>query len=132
MRVGYASETEDRMGRVWRKQHKLEAKLDEDGQRPKGMRSQTYERIRAQIEAVEERKDAVCYLGIMSMIRCGGMTLDALPPALRRDIRACETLFLQPGAPKKASWHAKHLDFPTSGVLMGHAKEPELLSKPHA
>jgi hypothetical protein len=63
MRLSYASEADDAMGRLWRKQRKLEAKLGEDYQKPKGMRPRTYEHICAQIDEVEVRKDAAFCLG---------------------------------------------------------------------
>lgn len=58
MRLAYASEADDKLSRLWRKLRKLEAKLGEDYRRPKGMRHRTYERIFAQMDEVEERKDA--------------------------------------------------------------------------
>lgn len=55
--VSYASQSEDDMGRAWRAQYKLEAKLGENGRRPKGMRWATYERIFDGIEKCEAAKD---------------------------------------------------------------------------
>ena len=63
------------MGRLWRKQHKLEARLEDGYLKPKWMRMSTYERIWTQIEKVEERKDVVCTMGIMRLMRRSGMTL---------------------------------------------------------
>jgi hypothetical protein len=72
LRLGYFSETEDLIGRLWRKQRKLEGRLGENYQRPKGMRQRTYERIWTQIEDVEERKDhAFCLRAAAFLWRSG-------------------------------------------------------------
>lgn len=55
--VSYSSQSEDDMGRAWRAQHKLEAKLGENWRRPKGMRCATYERLLDRINAAEEARD---------------------------------------------------------------------------
>lgn len=61
MRLGYSSEAEDMLDRLWRKQRKLEAKLGEGYRRPKGMHQRTYERVIERIGQVEEAKeDAFC------------------------------------------------------------------------
>lgn len=44
-RLVYASQSEDQLGRTWRKQQKLEARLGENWRRPKGMHRKTRERI---------------------------------------------------------------------------------------
>ena len=44
-RVAYASQSDEVIGRSWRRQAKLEAKLGPDWQRPKGMHWQTRERL---------------------------------------------------------------------------------------
>jgi hypothetical protein len=62
LKLAYASEAEDKSGRLWRKQSKLEAKLREDGGRSKGMRARTYERYLARIDAVEEERDREFFL----------------------------------------------------------------------
>jgi hypothetical protein len=62
------------MGRLWRKQNKLEARLGENCQKPKWMRKRTYERIWTQINDLEERQVA-CWTGIMRIMRRSGMTL---------------------------------------------------------
>jgi hypothetical protein len=69
MRLAYASEAEDPVGRLWRKQRKLEAKLGKDYQRPKGMRLRTYERIQMKIKAVEEAKDLDFMLTVEALMR---------------------------------------------------------------
>ena len=58
LKLGYSSESEDLMGRLWRKQHNLEAKLRDGYLKPKWMRMRTYERIWTQIDVIEERKDS--------------------------------------------------------------------------
>ena len=57
-RVAYSSQSDDTLDRMWRKQAKLEARLDDDWQRPKGMRRHTYERLVDRLEECEERRDA--------------------------------------------------------------------------
>lgn len=69
LRLGYLSESEDAMGRLWRKQQKLEARVGENGERPKWMRERTYERIRERIFAVEEAKDYVFGIGAAALLR---------------------------------------------------------------
>lgn len=56
-RVAYLSQSEDALGRAWRKQHKAEAKLGPDGERPRGMHSATYERLSTIICECEELRD---------------------------------------------------------------------------
>lgn len=57
-RVAYTSQSEDEMGRAWRRQRRLEHRLGEDYERPKGMHLKTYERICDGIDACEAAKDA--------------------------------------------------------------------------
>lgn len=59
LRLIYQSQCEDAVTRLWRKQRKLEAKLADGGGKPKGMHSQTFERICEQIAAAEIAKDEV-------------------------------------------------------------------------
>lgn len=54
MRLGYASEAESRFDRVNRKFHKLQAKLGQNGEKPKWMRWRTFDRLCAQLEAADE------------------------------------------------------------------------------
>ena len=56
-RIAYLCQSEDSIGRAWRRQHKVEAKLGEDGVRPKGMHSTTYARLQEVIEGCEIEKD---------------------------------------------------------------------------
>lgn len=53
MNLGYESEAEDVVGRLWRKQLKLEARLGADGEKPKWMRWRSYKRLCERIDAVE-------------------------------------------------------------------------------
>jgi hypothetical protein len=56
--IAYASQSEDEFGRGWRRQSRLEARLRENWQRPKGMHWATYERLLAAIWDCEEKRDA--------------------------------------------------------------------------
>lgn len=55
--VVYTSQSEDRIGRLWRRQRKLEARLGENWRRPKGMHRTTRERILNGIFELEERRE---------------------------------------------------------------------------
>lgn len=57
-RVAYGSQSDDDMGRAWRKQHKAEALLGKDWARPKGMHATTRARLMEVIFACEARRDA--------------------------------------------------------------------------
>jgi hypothetical protein len=78
LKLGYSSEAEDAMDRLWRKQRKLEAKSGDSDEKPKWMRMRTYECIWAKIDDVEERKDVVCMAGIMRFMRRSAMTFEDL------------------------------------------------------
>lgn len=56
-RVVYASQSEDVLDRMWRKQSKLERWLGKNWQRPKGMRLRTYEALRERIWDLERGRD---------------------------------------------------------------------------
>lgn len=56
-RVAYSSKSEDAMNRAWRKQRKIEAKLSEHWQRPKGMHHTTHERLLTVICDCEQMRD---------------------------------------------------------------------------
>lgn len=59
-RVAYASQSEDELGRLWRKQLRLEARLGANWRRPKGMRQHTYWRLfKALAECEENRAGAL-------------------------------------------------------------------------
>lgn len=55
--VSYGSQSEDALGRAWRRQYKLEARLGEDWKRPAGMHRTTHERILSRIFACEDRRE---------------------------------------------------------------------------
>lgn len=57
-RIAYASQSGDALDRVWRRQQRIEAKLGEDWQRPKGMHHSTYDRLMSRILDCEERREA--------------------------------------------------------------------------
>ena len=77
-RLAYASQSEDVIGRLWRRQSKAEARLQEDWQRPKGMRHATYERVISTIVACEQGRDCALEGMLANMIR--------RHPALRSDL----------------------------------------------
>lgn len=56
-RVAYASQSDDLVGAAWRRQARIEARLGENWQRPKGMRRQTYERLLAALSDCESQRD---------------------------------------------------------------------------
>lgn len=57
-RVAYASQSDDDVGRAWRKQWKAEAKLGEHWRRPKGMHQSTHSKLIAVILECEQQRDA--------------------------------------------------------------------------
>ena len=57
-RVSYSSQSCDLMDRMWRKQSKIEGRLGEHWQRPKGMRHRTYTTILDALEDCEVRRNA--------------------------------------------------------------------------
>jgi len=58
-RLVYASQSDDRSGRAWRAQSKLELKLDPNWKRPKGMHHATHQLIVQRIVALEELRDSL-------------------------------------------------------------------------
>jgi hypothetical protein len=54
MRLAYASEAESRADRINRRSQKLQSKLGENGEKPKGMRWQTFDRICAQLDTLDQ------------------------------------------------------------------------------
>ncbi len=56
-RVSYSSQSEDALDRTWRVQRKIEAKLGEYWQRPKGMRQRTYRALIHRLTDAEERRE---------------------------------------------------------------------------
>lgn len=67
-RLVYASQSDDLIGRTWRREHKAEAKLGEGWQRPKGMHQTTRERLLGIIvECQEQRHGALAdFLAVMT------------------------------------------------------------------
>jgi len=65
MRLAYASEAESKIDRINRKFHKLEAKLGEDGEKPKWMRWRTFERICERLDVADAA------WGLMVLARLG-------------------------------------------------------------
>lgn len=58
--VVYTSQSEDAIGRSWRRQRKLERRLGEDWRRPKGMHHRTRDRLLERVFACEElREEAI-------------------------------------------------------------------------
>lgn len=56
-RVAYASQSDDVLGRTWRKQSKIERRLAPNWQRPKGMHQATHARLVQGVVECEERRD---------------------------------------------------------------------------
>ncbi len=72
-RVAYTSQSEDAIGRGWRRQQKIEARLAPNWQRPKGMWRRTFERLSGQVFEIESERD--CALaGLLGRL---GMVADA-------------------------------------------------------
>ncbi len=67
-RLAYASEGESPIDRCWRAQRKLEAKLADDFERPKGMRRKTFKRINDKWVALEERKDDLLWPNFLRIV----------------------------------------------------------------
>ena len=57
-RLAYASQSDDAIGRGWRRQQKIEAQLGANWNRPKGMHRTTYERLLSIIWDCEETREA--------------------------------------------------------------------------
>jgi hypothetical protein len=55
--VVYGSQSEDAMGRAWRRQSRLEARLGADWRRPKGMHHRTHRKLMEAILACEQARD---------------------------------------------------------------------------
>ena len=56
-RIAYGSQSDDSLGRTWRRQAKLEARLGPHWQRPKGMHHATRTRLLSAIFDCEEQRD---------------------------------------------------------------------------
>ena len=57
-RIAYGSQSDDALGRTWRKQRKIERRLGEHFQRPKGMHQTTFAKLLAKISDCAEQRDA--------------------------------------------------------------------------
>lgn len=55
--VAYYSQSEDLMGRAWRQQRKIEARLIDGWRKPKGMHWKTCNRLQDKINECEQQKD---------------------------------------------------------------------------
>lgn len=55
-KVAYASQSEDKMDRAWRKQRKIERRLGDHHERPEGMHFRTYLRLKGQIAQCETQR----------------------------------------------------------------------------
>jgi hypothetical protein len=64
-RVAYSSQSEDVMARTWREQRRIEERLGDDWQRPKGMRQRTYGRLLDRLADCElRREEAFCVAAV--------------------------------------------------------------------
>jgi uncharacterized protein YjiS (DUF1127 family) len=68
LRAGPASTREDATSRLWRKKRKLEAMLDNEGEKPRGMHWQTYNRICDQLDNLEEELDQQFFIGAVRIL----------------------------------------------------------------
>ena len=66
-RIAYASQSDDAMGRNWRRQGKLESRLGQWWARPRGMHRETHERLMSAILDCERRRDAALdqFVGVL-------------------------------------------------------------------
>lgn len=76
LRLGYASECEDRMGRLWRKMRKLEARLVDGELKPKWMRWKTFDRISASMDEIDDALDAEFFRRCAGFFARHGMAPD--------------------------------------------------------
>lgn len=76
-RVAYSSQAEDAIGRTWRKQAKIEARLGDNWERPKGMRIRIYNLLINSLIGCEQRRDEA--FGIVAMRLFGNTLKDRLP-----------------------------------------------------
>ena len=67
-RLAYTSESESPVDRCWRAQRKLEAKLTDNGERPRGMHRRTFDRICERWAELEERKDDLSLPGLLRIL----------------------------------------------------------------
>lgn len=78
LRLVYLSEAEDAMGRLWRKQRKIEGRLL-DGenyyQKPKGMHWRTFNQLTDKIDKIEQQKDMACFAHLGPLLMRSGLKL---------------------------------------------------------
>ena len=72
-RVAYYSQSEDAIDRMWRKQRKIEAKLER-----KGLHEKTKEKLWARWNEAEARKDRLFTLRMMPLMQRWGTSLDEI------------------------------------------------------
>jgi hypothetical protein len=72
-RVAYSSQSDGVLDRMLRKQAKIEARLDDDWRRPKGMRRQTYERLLDTLEDCAARRDAAFIVAAQRLLGRAGL-----------------------------------------------------------
>ncbi len=65
VKVTYASQCEDSLGRTWIKQSKIEARLVDGWHRPKGMHRKTYERLYDAVAGCDQKRN----LALMSVMQ---------------------------------------------------------------
>lgn len=68
-RVAYSSQSDDELDGLWRKQATLEKRLGKKWQRPKGMRSRTYECLLGQLWGLEERRNRAFALAVSRLMK---------------------------------------------------------------
>ena len=68
-RIAYSSQSDDAMGRAWRTQAKIEARLGPNWTRPKGMHQATRERLLSLIWDCEARRDLALARFVDVMLR---------------------------------------------------------------
>ncbi len=78
LRLGYASECEDRTGRLWRKRRKLEARLVDGELKPRWMRWRTFEKISDRMDAVDEALDTELFIRCARLFGGGSTPEDTL------------------------------------------------------
>jgi hypothetical protein len=72
--LGYASEAENVIGRIWRKQKKIEQRLaggagEWDGEKPRGMHQSTFDRLVEALDQIEYEKSQAFDLNCMSFLK---------------------------------------------------------------
>ena len=76
-KVAYRCQSQDAVGRSWLQQMKVEARLDEDWQRPKGMHRRTHDRLVSIILGCSDRREAEIERYLVRAIRGVPFEFDA-------------------------------------------------------